>query len=593
MRLRTQSTASGSAARRRHGPRSLAALGAALVATAGLAVPAATVATTASAAPAAATPAASGDDWLHTDGNQIVDADGTPVWLTGVNWFGYNAGERVFHGLWSANIETLTRQMAERGLNVVRVPFSTELMLEWAAGETITPNVNTYANPELTGMDNKEVFDYWLTLCEKYGLKVIVDAHSAAADNAGHVAPMWYNTAAGITTQDFYDGWAWFAQEYKDDDTIVAVDLENEPHGKVSESPRAKWDSSTDPDNWKHAAEQAAARVLAANPNLLILVEGNEVYPKAGVSWASTTPTEYHSTWWGGNLRGADTHPIDLGAHQDQLVYSPHDYGPAVYQQPWFSGTWSRATLERDVWDPNWLYLHKNGTAPLLIGEWGGFLDGGDNEKWMLALREAIVDYRLHHTFWCLNPNSGDTGGLLGYDWATWDEAKYALLKPALWAEGGKFVSLDHQVPLGGAGSTTGISVADLDGGGSPTPTPSVSPTPTPTPTVSPSPTPTVSHSPTLPPSTCTAALRVVNSWSGGYQAEVTVSATSARTGWSTQFTLPAGATLGSVWSATHTVSGSTVTVSNAAWNGAIGPGTSATYGFTATGTPPTSVSCA
>jgi len=33
-----------------------------------------------------------GDDWLHTDGRRILDKDGKEVWLTGVNWFGYNTG---------------------------------------------------------------------------------------------------------------------------------------------------------------------------------------------------------------------------------------------------------------------------------------------------------------------------------------------------------------------------------------------------------------------------------------------------------------------------------------------------------------------
>jgi aryl-phospho-beta-D-glucosidase BglC (GH1 family) len=94
---------------------------------------------------AAAVPAT---DWLHTSGNRIVDEAGNEVWLTGVNWFGFNASERVFHGLWSGNIETITRGMADRGLNIVRVPISTQLLLEWRAGQTVAaPNVNTYANP--------------------------------------------------------------------------------------------------------------------------------------------------------------------------------------------------------------------------------------------------------------------------------------------------------------------------------------------------------------------------------------------------------------------------------------------------------------
>jgi hypothetical protein len=89
-------------------------------------------------------------------------------------------------------------------------------------------------------------------------------------------------------------------------------------------------------------------------------------------------------------------------------------------------------------------------------------MDGGETQRWMTALRDLIVEQRLHHTFWAVNPNSGDTGGLLNNDWATWDEAKYNLLKPALWQHQGKFVSLDHEVPLGNA--TVGTTVTAVYG---------------------------------------------------------------------------------------------------------------------------------
>src|SRR4051812_40153217 len=79
----------------------------------------------------AAEAAAPAKDWLHVRGNQIVDQAGNPVWLTGTNWFGFNASERVFHGLWSANLTEVTKSMADRGINIVRVPISTQLLLEW------------------------------------------------------------------------------------------------------------------------------------------------------------------------------------------------------------------------------------------------------------------------------------------------------------------------------------------------------------------------------------------------------------------------------------------------------------------------------
>ena len=58
-----------------------------------------------------------------------------------------------------------------------------------------------------------------------------------------------------------------------------------------------------------------------------------------------------------------------------------------------------------------------------------------NNQKWMQALADLIKEKNINHTFWCLNPNSGDTGGIFGYDFKTVDTAKMALVKPTLWQE--------------------------------------------------------------------------------------------------------------------------------------------------------------
>jgi endoglucanase len=598
----------------------------------------------------AATPTAQAvpaQDWLHTQGNKIVDEAGKEVWLTGTNWFGFNTSERVLHGLWSGNLQQITKSMADRGLNVVRIPISAQLLLEWSNGQTIMPNVNTNANPDLAGLNNLQVFDRFLALCEQYGLKVFLDLHSAEADNAGHVYPLWYK--GSITTENVYQAWSWVTNRYKTNDTIIGADLKNEPHGQWSETLFAKWDNSTDPTNFKHFAETAAQRILAINPKLLIFVEGTEVYPKDGVSWTSKNKDDWYSNWWGGQLRGVAQQPINLGQYQHQLVYSPHDYGPLVYEQPWFTGDWNRTTLERDVWDPNWLYIHKQGIAPLLVGEWGGFMDGGRNQKWMTALRDLIKEQHLHHTFWVLNPNSGDTGGLLKDDWVTWDEAKYTLLKSALWTQGTKFVSLDHQVRLGGAGSTTGISLSEATGGSGPVDT-----TPPSTPTaltagsatstsipltwtassddgsgiagydiyrgttlVGTSTTPAYTATGLTPSTTYSFTVRArdvagnvsaastavtattaagqstgscsvqyrTNDWSGGFTGtiRITNTGTTALSGWTLGFTFPSGQLLSSGWSATWTQTGTSVSATALSWNGTLAPGAVVEVGFNAT----------
>ncbi len=83
------------------------------------------------------------------------------------------------------------------------------------------------------------------------------------------------------------------------------------------------------------------------------------------------------------------------------------------------------------------------------MGEWGGFIDEehdptGDNLKWMTILRDYMIEKKIHHTFWCFNENSGDTGGLVYDNFGKWDEAKYAFVEPSLWQDNdGKFISLD------------------------------------------------------------------------------------------------------------------------------------------------------
>ncbi len=396
-----------------------------------------------------------GDDWLHTDGNKILDKDGKQVWLTGVNWFGYNTGTNTFDGLWNSQLEPSVKAIADHGFNLIRVPISAELINSWAAGDYPQANYNNAYNTALNSMNSLQIFDYFLKLAEENGIKVMPDIHSAETNASGHTVNLWYTDK--VSAEEYYSALEWMAERYKDNDTIIAYDLKNEPHGKPYEgSGAAVWNDSESANNWKYAAETAAARILAKNPNVLILVEGTEIYPvdvNGNKDYHSTNDDDYYFNWWGGNLRGVRDFPVNLGKYQDKLVYSPHDYGPTVYQQPWFEGDYDFDSLMADCWQDNWMYIYNDNTAPLLIGEWGGFMQE-PNLKWMTCMRRLISENHLNHTFWCYNANSGDTGGLVLDDFTTWDEEKYAFVKEVLWQENDKFVGLDHQIPLGENGIT-------------------------------------------------------------------------------------------------------------------------------------------
>ncbi|MEU7589095.1 cellulose binding domain-containing protein [Micromonospora sp. NPDC049230] len=103
---------------------------------------------------------------------------------------------------------------------------------------------------------------------------------------------------------------------------------------------------------------------------------------------------------------------------------------------------------------------------------------------------------------------------------------------------------------------------------------------------------PPTTGTPTTPPPsgpTCTATYRTVNSWSGGFQGEVTVTAgTAAINGWTVRWELNNGQSISQVWSGTLSTSGSTATVRNVSYNGSLAAGATTSFGFLGSGTPAT-----
>ena len=482
-----------------------------------LAVTALTSAGTAATTPAAASTGSNktavddtNDDWLHAVGSRLYDKDGNEVWLTGANWFGLNCCEAIPHYLWSADCDDMLSEVADRGINVIRFPISTELLMSWMNG---TPNpvgsvqasydppydkddgngniikAGTYGNINKdflledgkTLKNSEEIFDVILGKCKKYGIKAFIDIHSPHTDNSGHNYNLWYGkeTTDGtmVTTDLWIDSLVWVADKYKNDDTLIGYDLKNEPHGKGQEGKlAAKWDGSTDENNWAYAATRCADAILDVNPNALIFIEGVEQSLSGampGDYWGigdRRDNSPYIGAWWGGNFRGAREYPIQPEHGTSQIVYSPHDYGPSVYAQTWFDKDFTEQTLLDDYWYDTWAYINAEDIAPELIGEWGGHMDGAENQKWMTLLRDYMIKNHINHTFWCLNTNSGDTGGLwAGFQYAlgsgstiTWEEEKYALFEESLWQtqKTGKYIGLDHQKALGN--NNTGLSLSEF-----------------------------------------------------------------------------------------------------------------------------------
>ncbi|HEX3648560.1 MAG TPA: protein kinase [Pseudonocardiaceae bacterium] len=79
----------------------------------------------------------------------------------------------------------------------------------------------------------------------------------------------------------------------------------------------------------------------------------------------------------------------------------------------------------------------------------------------------------------------------------------------------------------------------------------------------------------------CVADYSLVNSWQGGYQAQVTVTAGSAAVdGWTVTLTLPDGQTITNVWNGHLSRQGSSATIANLSYNATMAADGSTTFGF-------------
>jgi len=453
---------------------------------------------------------AAGAGYWHTSGRQILDASGQPVRIAGINWFGFETSNNVVHGLWSRDYKSMIDQMKSLGYNTIRIPYSDDIFKSGTVPNSI--DFSSGKNADLQGLNSLGVLDRLVSYAGHDGLKVILDRHRP--DSGGQSA-LWYTAAVPEST--WIANLKALATRYKGQDTVVGIDLHNEPHDP------ACWGCGDTATDWRLAAQRGGNAVLSVNPDLLIFVEGVQTFN--GVSG-----------WWGGNLMGVAQYPVQLSV-ANRVVYSAHDYATSVAQQSWFSDPTFPANMP-GIWDKYWGYIFKQNIAPVWVGEFGTTLQSTVDQKWLSALVSYLRPTStygadsFHWTFWSWNPNSGDTGGILKDDWQTVDTVKDGYLASV-------------KAPLFPGTGTGG------GGGGGST-------------------------------AACSAAYTVSSDWGGGFNADVKVTntGTAPLTSWKVTWTFDGSQQVGSMWNASYTQTGPTVTATNAAHNGGVAAGGSTSFGF-------------
>src|SRR5690349_9694193 len=116
-------------------------------------------------------------NYLHTSGNQILDSSGRVVGLSGVNWFGFETQLHAPHGLWQRTVEDMLDQVKGLGYNVIRLPFSND-MLDTAVKPT---GIDYQKNPDLINSSSLDVMDRIIAGAGARGIRVILDNHRSTA----------------------------------------------------------------------------------------------------------------------------------------------------------------------------------------------------------------------------------------------------------------------------------------------------------------------------------------------------------------------------------------------------------------------------
>jgi endoglucanase len=506
--------------------------------TAGIAAVSEATAATPAATAAAVAPAASGvgAGFWHTSGNQILDSAGNPVRIAGINWYGFETPDEIAHGLWAQDYHAIINDIKALGYNTIRIPFSNQMVEDPIVPQNLSfYNATGPINTDLEGLNALQDLSKIVTYAGEEGLKVILDDHRSEAGESAEANGLWYTST--YTSQDWVNDWVTLAKMFAGNPTVVGFDLRNEPHTPAGDTyaQGATWGTGDPSTDVRLAYEQAGNAILAADPGALIFCEGISENPDASASGG------YDSTWWGGDLAEAGPFPVTLSS-PGHVVYSAHDYGPDLFQQTWFNSSTTPASLDA-VWNQFWGYLYTAGTAPVWVGEFGTDNTAADVESSAAGSQgqwfETLVSYLSAHpwmgwTYWALNGE--DSYALLD---SNYDPTPVSALKES------ELQTVQFALP----GAVNG--------------------TPPPTGTSA--------------PVSCSAAYSLTNSWSGGFQAQIvlTNTGTTAISPWTLAFTFGGDQQIASLWNATYTQSGASVTVAAESYNATVAAGGSVTIGFT------------
>ncbi|KAJ5089043.1 hypothetical protein N7532_007727 [Penicillium argentinense] len=356
---------------------------------------------------------------FHTKGRHILDANGTTLILASINWYGASDINFVPGGLDVQHRDDIAQLIRRLGFNSVRLSYADEIVRD----DPAVDETKIAANPDLVQKSPSipvralDVFHAVVKSLTDAGLLVIINNHITQATWCCGANPCdagWSNEwFLGIlfcrvsqSEEEWIENWETVMQPLVSNPLVLGADLRNEVRGVWG---TMHWEV------WALAAEKASERLLALNPDWLMIVEG--------ISSAN-------------DLTGVRRRPVQLSV-PDRVVYSVH-----VYQ---WSGWGDLYPYSRRTYDEfaaamrkNWGYLIEEELAPVWVGEVGTPDEPtvGDTNYWQ-HLVQYLGEVGTGWGYWALNARKAtgerESYGLVGEEWnwasVRWTHPAFALVR--------------------------------------------------------------------------------------------------------------------------------------------------------------------
>ncbi len=350
-------------------------------------------------------------EFLRVSGRHIIDTKGNRVRLRGTCPGGWMNMEDFINGHPGAE-HTLRAQMAAV-LGPAKAQFFFDRLLDYffneddviflrQAGASVVriPLNYRHFEDDAAPFKYKEAgfarLDRVLNDCEKHGLYVILDLHSAQgwqnvhwhSDNASRISLLW--TVSSY--QDRYVAlWQEFARRYANRAVIAGYDILNEPcsNNEMGDYP---WNtaSSYKPrwDRMNSLFRRVVSEIRKIDSRHIIFLEGDN---------------------YGKQFFGFDK-PFDDNVAYSSHNYTPSGFGPGKYPGAYPSGAGAAGGSE--VWDlakQERFFLEAEGTrftqqhdVPLWVGEFGSVYNGppDENPDRLRALDDQIGIFERNGAHW-------------------------------------------------------------------------------------------------------------------------------------------------------------------------------------------------